>query len=164
MAVKCAYHPENVAVVQCANCGSHMCPVCYERVEGKSYCHLCVRHLFGRQVTPTIASGGAAETSNVAWMAEAVKKTSWFERHLNWTWVLSYLLVLVGAFVFGLLIFSADPNVSEDAVGDVAQIFGGIFMAIVSGWVIKQKGRSLWWILLSGVFSPLWLENRKKKP
>jgi len=89
---------------------------------------------------------------------------NWFQRHLNWTWVLSYLLMLVGAFVFGLLMFSADPNVSEDAVGGAAQIFGGIFMLVVSGWVIKQKGSALWWILLSGVFSPLWLENRKMKP
>jgi hypothetical protein len=32
----------------------------------------------------------------------------------------------------------------------------------LSGWVIKQKGRSLWWILLSGWFSPLWLGNKKR--
>jgi len=91
-------------------------------------------------------------------------RMNWFQRHLNWTWVLSYLLMFVGAFMFGFLMGLADPNVSEDAVGVVAQIFGSIFMLVVSGWVIKQKGRSLWWLLLSGLFSPLWLSNKKTKP
>jgi len=72
--------------------------------------------------------------------------------------------MLVGAVMFGFLMGLADPNISEDAVGDVAGIFGGIFMLVVSGWVIKQKGRSLWWLLLSGLFSPLWLNNKKTKP
>ena len=88
---------------------------------------------------------------------------NWFQRHLNWTWVLAYLLLIVGAFMFGALMGILDPNVSEDAVSVVAQIFGGIFILVVSGWVIRQKGRSLWWLLLSGVFSPLWLENRNPK-
>ena len=66
--------------------------------------------------------------------------------------------------MFGFLMFLADPNISEDAVGGVAEIFGSIFMLVVSGWVIKQKGRSLWWLLLAGWFSPLWLSNKKTKP
>ena len=93
---------------------------------------------------------------------------NWFQRHLNWTWVLAYLLILVGAFMFGALMGILDPNVDEDAVGVVAEIFGGIFIIIVSGWVIRQKGRSLWWLLtvplLLGWGLPLWLENKKRKP
>jgi len=31
----------------------------------------------------------------------------------------------------------------------------------VNGWIIWQKGRSLFWLLLMGWFSPLWLENKR---
>ena len=41
----------------------------------------------------------------------------------------------------------------------ITQIIGDIFLLVVSGWVIKQKGRSLWWIFLTPFFSPLWLKN-----
>ena len=67
----------------------------------------------------------------------------------------------------GVVLGIANPNISEDeldAAGDVAGIFGSIFMLVVSGWVIKQKGRSLWWLLLSGFLSPLWLSNKKTQP
>jgi len=68
---------------------------------------------------------------------------NWFQRHLNWTWVFVYLLWVV-----------SNPS---DSV--VASLVAAVFLLIVSGWVIKQKGRSLWWILLTIVFSPLWLKN-----
>jgi len=61
----------------------------------------------------------------------------------------------------------ADPNISENAVRGMAVIFGGIFMLVVSGWVIKQKGRSLWWLLLFfvpfGWISFFLLENRSNE-
>lgn len=69
----------------------------------------------------------------------------WIERHLNWTWVFAYLIW------FPL-------NAIDNAV---TSIIGAIFLLYVSGWVIKQKGRSLWWIFLTPVFSPLWLKNKK---
>lgn len=72
---------------------------------------------------------------------------NWFQRHLNWTWVLVYLLWFV-------------LNASESVV---AGLVAAVFWLIVSGWVIKQKGRRLWWLLLSWLFSPLWLSNKKKK-
>jgi hypothetical protein len=94
-------------------------------------------------------------------------RKNWFQRHLHLTWALSYLLVLVGAFVFGVLVWFADPNISENAVGGVTMIFGIIFMLVVSGWVIKQKGRSLWWLLLFfvpfGWISFFLLENRSNE-
>ncbi|MFC1967128.1 hypothetical protein ACFLV2_00570 [Chloroflexota bacterium] len=71
----------------------------------------------------------------------------WFQRHLNWTWVFAYL-------IWFLL------NRSESVVVWLSVI---ILLLIVSGWVIKQKGRRLWWILLTIVFSPLWLSNKKMK-
>lgn len=72
---------------------------------------------------------------------------NWFQRHLNWTWVFAYLIWI-------------PLNASDDAA---PQIIGSIFLLLLSGWVIKQKGRRLWWILLTIVFSPLWLSNKKKK-
>jgi hypothetical protein len=71
------------------------------------------------------------------------KDKSWFQRHLNWTWTFAYLTWI-------------PMNLSYDIE---PQIIGAILLLFVSGWVIKQKGRSLWWILLTPVFSPLWLKN-----
>ncbi len=73
------------------------------------------------------------------------KDKSWFRRHLNWTWVFAYLIWL-------------PLNLSYDIA---PQVIGAIFLLFVSGWVIKQKRRSLWWILLTPVFSPLWLKNER---
>jgi hypothetical protein len=75
---------------------------------------------------------------------------NWFQRHLNWTWALAYLLwFVINAYArdpFGILWWLS--------------LVAAVFWLIVSGWVIKQKGRSLWWILLAPVFSPLWLRNK----
>jgi hypothetical protein len=39
-----------------------------------------------------------------------------------------------------------------------------VIVLVASVWVIRRKGQSLWWLLLTGFLSPLWLENKKKKP
>jgi len=99
---------------------------------------------------------------------------NWFERHLNWTMVLAWLGTLPVAFIAGFIIamvmVSADPYVSEEAL-DGAGFVTGVIIALVIlipswGWVLKKKNRSLWWLLL-GLFVPLgWivllcLENRR---
>lgn len=73
---------------------------------------------------------------------------NWFQRHLNWTWVFAYLIWI--------------PLNAVDSI--VPQIIGAVLLLFVSGWVIKQKGRRLWWMLLTPVFSPLWLNNKKRVP
>lgn len=80
-----------------------------------------------------------------------LKERNWFQRHLNWTWVLAYLLWFV---------INAYAN---DPFGIVwwLSLVAAIFCLIVSGWVIKQKGRRLWWLLLYWIGSPLWLKNKK---
>jgi len=75
----------------------------------------------------------------------------WFRRHLNWTWVLGNLFVVVI-----LLVIGAEGSEAKT----LAQILGLTVMLPLSGWVIIQKGRSPWWLLLSGLFSPLWLTNK----
>ena len=77
---------------------------------------------------------------------------NWFERHLNWTWVFAYL---IWWYLNGTAIYE------ESATFNVLSLVALIFLTIVSGWVIKQKERSLWWLLLAPVFSPLWLKNKK---
>lgn len=68
-----------------------------------------------------------------------------FERHLDWTSLLGYLLS------FTLM------NVIATYWG---LIIGGIAMLFISAWVILRKGRRLWWLLLSPIYSPLWLRNK----
>ena len=86
---------------------------------------------------------------------------NWFQRHLNWTYVLGWLLMLVLLFILGFVLAVIDSNISEDALDTIGNLIGGIFMLVVSGWVIIQKGRSLWWLLMAGWFSPLWLSNKR---
>ena len=74
---------------------------------------------------------------------------NWFRRHLNWTYVLAYLLW----FVLNLY-------TDESVVAWWLSLVAAILWLVISGWVIKQKGRRLWWLLLSWVGSPLWLKNK----
>lgn len=38
----CAYHSQNVAVVQCNGCGKPLCPGCDHRIKGFPYCQDCI--------------------------------------------------------------------------------------------------------------------------
>ena len=75
---------------------------------------------------------------------------NWFQRHLNWTALLGYLLPFI---LFNVLFWSG--NLLNGHV-----VIGGIFTLFISAWVIVGKGRRLGWLLLFPVFSPLWLRNK----
>jgi len=64
---------------------------------------------------------------------------SWFKRHLNWTLVIAWLLLsLLACFVLSMIGW----------FGILAYL---LMILVVSGWVLKQKGRSLTnllWFLL----------------
>lgn len=63
-------------------------------------------------------------------------KMNWFERHLNWTWVLSYLALLAGSFIVGVIIGSTSPDIGDadwNIIESVINIIGGISMLIISG-------------------------------
>jgi hypothetical protein len=95
----------------------------------------------------------------------------WFERHLNWTWVFCWLFVnalgyISLSFVVSAIIetSSVAPAISRLVTGGLrllVAMYSGILMLIISGWVINQKGHSLWWLLLFGWWSPVWLSNNK---
>lgn len=40
--MNCAYHGQNVAVVNCNGCGKSLCPACDHRVKGFPYCQDCI--------------------------------------------------------------------------------------------------------------------------
>jgi len=114
------------------------CTECGTKLEeNMRFCPECGQRLVGF---------GSAEKTGAGPILEAsTKYGSWFQRHLNWTLIFAYLIWL-------------PLNLSYDIA---PQIIGAILLLFVSGWVIKQKGRSLWWVLLAPVFSPLWLKNER---
>ena len=87
---------------------------------------------------------------------------SWFKRHLNWTYVLSWLAICAIAIIAGILI-----NVDSE-IGIILLIVDVIMVWYVTIWTIKQKGRSLWNLLwgLLGIPLPivvLCLKNKKRE-
>ena len=82
-------------------------------------------------------------------------------KHLNWTWVLAIVFYLIMAFVLGLSIGLLAPETSDGALDVMVYVLGFAIMFPMSLWVLKMKNRSLWWVLLAGWFSPLWLSNKR---
>lgn len=112
------------------------CPHCGTKLEpNMRFCPEC-----GQRLTDF---GSEDKQRSVPISEVPPKDKSWFRRHLNLTWVFAYLIWL-------------PMNLSDNIE---PQIIGAVLLLFVSGWVIKQKERSLWWILLTPVFSPLWLKN-----
>ena len=72
---------------------------------------------------------------------------NWFQRHLNWTLALTLLVALL--FVFATTGASA---ITEFTVRGIATIVA----FVVAAWVIRQKGRSLGWLLM-GVIPFDWI-------
>ena len=81
---------------------------------------------------------------------------NWFERHLNWAYI-------IWQFVSGGMCFGGFAVM--ETVGWLGFSLYGIGVLISWGslfWVLEQKKRSLWWIFLAGCGSPLWLSNRRQ--
>lgn len=101
--MNCYYHPEREAVGTCVSCGKPICAECKVVLEEKFYCNPCADKLFTGASTPYKAKG-----------------LNWFGRHLSWTavltWVALYPIYFVVAFVFGLIIYSVDPYISEESI------------------------------------------------
>ncbi|OGO24353.1 MAG: hypothetical protein A2Z28_06500 [Chloroflexi bacterium RBG_16_51_9] len=74
---------------------------------------------------------------------------NWFQRHLNWTWLFIYLIWI-----------PLNDTGGKGLPAAVLYPVGSVFLLIGSIWVIKQKGRKLWWVLLTPFFSPFWLKSK----
>ena len=156
--MKCAYHPEIDAIGACVNCGRLVCAECKTVLNDKIYCNPCVQGLF------TGPSG-----------TQKVDRPNWFKRHLNWTSVLSFIVYypicfLVG-FILGIIIYTSDPYISEEAIEGISYLFTFIialaWLVPIHGWILKQKKRRLWWLLILlvpfGWIVFLCLENRSNR-
>ena len=146
------------------------CPKCgNEVVEQNRYCPKCgakISIAFERPVEnikepERIFVYKPQEGNSVERKAQSL---NWFQRHLNWTVVLT--AIGTTAVVFGLSIFFAVtvPNAPDELYFPLFIIPLVVIMP-VAGWALKRKNRSLWWLLI--LFIPfgwivyLCLENRR---
>jgi hypothetical protein len=82
---------------------------------------------------------------------------NWFQRHLNWTLIFNY----AGAWLVAVVLV----QILSDTVAILSIFVLAAWSLGVSGWFLKQKGRSLWnlcWMFLGwiGFIIFLCLENR----
>jgi len=87
---------------------------------------------------------------------------NWFERHLNWT----FFLGSIPAYLYSLS--TTDPYTVETDVQGLALVLILIEFLLVTGWVLRQKERSLWWLLVPlvpvvGMFAVYFLGNEEEK-
>lgn len=79
--------------------------------------------------------------------------------------LLSYLIAFILAFWFGFTFSDLPSKTLEGAGVFIAYITIPIVNSLIVGWVLRQKNRSLWWLLM-WLFVPfggiviLCLENR----
>jgi len=99
----------------------------------------------------------AIQRAKKQWYASLAIEKNWFQRHLNWTVILSgvatNVLLLVIAFT------------ESESLFWVIYSLCIIALFVVAGWALRQKNRSLWWLFI--FFVPfgwivfLCLENRR---
>lgn len=84
----------------------------------------------------------------------------WFQRHLNWTVVMIWVLLLPLSVTIADII-----GIPVDAISLIVPI---VIILPLTGWALKQKNRSLWWLLLF-IIPFMWLvylalKNQKLRP
>ncbi|MFC2072852.1 hypothetical protein ACFLUU_09220 [Chloroflexota bacterium] len=87
---------------------------------------------------------------------------NWFRQHINWTFFLAWLVGIA-------LYLSTIPIMVNSEGPEIFILFYSLFiiwLLLVGGWFLKQKGRSLWYLLMLpflreiGVIIFLLLEDR----
>jgi uncharacterized membrane protein YhaH (DUF805 family) len=145
------------------------CPSCgYENKEDARYCNLCQTSFIKPQpesfgLAPPLVprkdavSGGGATDLN------------WFQRHLNWTWLLPQVFLYITAVIFlyksltdmfGALISSSESAFYSAATTWISFWFVWPVMVWaaefgIGAWVLRRKKRSLWWLSIFFVPTPL---------
>jgi len=72
---------------------------------------------------------------------------NWFERHLNWTWILSIILGLIIVFSFEEI---AKPNYYDDILSIKEFISVPLFFIwalYLSIWNLRKKGLPMWTLM-----------------
>ena len=85
---------------------------------------------------------------------------NWLKQHLNWAWV----IMLAATFVLMILIMLPASDTGSSPLEGIAIIGWVIGLFLSSFWVLSQKRRSPWWVLLAGYGSVLWLSNKRTEP
>ena len=156
--MECYLHPGKEAVAFCSYCGRPVCNDCRIFDGAAVHCARC-------------ALGFSAEIG----MPKTARRPNWFERHLNWTAVLSWIAFYTLCFMVGLLVgslWSSLGVLGEDTRFNILLYtaligFGAAWLIPSNAWILRQKGRSLWWLLLPiapfGWIVFLSLENRNER-
>jgi hypothetical protein len=138
--------------MQCPSCG-------YENSEDAQYCSLCqYSFVKSRQQSDVPSRVSAAVEDRTGPPGPSVEQLSWFQRHLNLTWVLSYFVILLAYLALSslfLFITGKPPMLFWDGATDypfyisiMSWIFGVIWLFGVGGWVLLRKSRSLLWLAI----------------
>lgn len=86
---------------------------------------------------------------------------NWFRKHLNWSYMIVLGFCFFVALTIGVVIEFSAPYTPEETFDTIGYIIWLTIMIPVSIMVLKAKGRSLWWLLLIGWLSPVWLSNKR---
>jgi len=96
---------------------------------------------------------------------EDIKNSSFFQRHLNWTYLLWISAIYICGAMLGIYIYNSNTSNTPIYAGGIwrwAIIPLLIFHIQANIWIIKRKARSLWWFLPSVIFSPILLLLKNK--
>jgi hypothetical protein len=135
--------------------GSDMkCPSCgYDNPEGAQYCSLCQTSFIKGQLQSTESVKPPAPTGH----NKKPEELSWFQRHLNWTWVFVHALFVLSVVIIGIILYLTARNSylsfgevlnSFVLIRNILAILGNIISFGVGAWVLYRKDRSYAWLLL----------------
>lgn len=147
------------------------CPSCgYENREDARYCNLCqTSFIKPRPESPELAPPLAPRKETVP--EGETGDLNWFQRHLNWTWVLPQLFLFLFGVVFIMKsstdLFRAVWRASESEFVSAAAgltTFWYVWTVMmwaaefgIGAWVLKRKQRSLWWLAIFFIPTPITL-------
>lgn len=151
--MKCSYHPDTDAIGACINCGRLICPECMVLVGDKAYCQPCSTKL--KKSTKKSSKPNNSESQYKS-PINVIYKANWFHRHLNWTFIFAlaifYGLTFGGGFLIGTILILNDPHITDETLNNVgilvSIVIAILFLFPISRWILDQKGRSLWNLLL----------------
>ena len=86
---------------------------------------------------------------------------SWFERHLNWSWVIALFGSALAGQIVGVVAWLIIPELPEDIVGGLIGIIRFVISFSASLWVLAMKGRKVWWVFLP--LAPVCLDNLRQE-
>ena len=132
------------SVNYCPNCGQ-------SGVEGVKFCPRCGQNLRTLSREGKQMPAGKPETPPT--------KISWFERHLNWTMVLTWAGTYLIAPIVASLMLLMDPYVSGEALWAIVVTANLAVVVSVGRWALKKKKRSMWYLLLSPSIFFLFIDN-----